>query len=80
MECECCATRTPMLPAINGNGEDGIDVGENSVVHLGEDSGTNIFESANTTTSTNSGFGIKCTNVSQLGNPLAVSRNQKFSN
>jgi hypothetical protein len=44
---------------INNNG-DGIEVGENSLVQLGEDSGTSIFESPNTTTSTNTGFGIKC--------------------
>ncbi len=47
---------------ISGNGGDGIEVGENSTIQLGEDSGTSIYESANTTTSTNTGFGIKCTN------------------
>jgi hypothetical protein len=43
------------------NGGDGIEVGENSFVQLGEDSGTNIFESPNTTPSANTGFGIRCT-------------------
>ncbi len=47
---------------ISGNGGDGIEVGENSFVQLGEDSGASIYESANTTTSTNTGFGIHCTN------------------
>jgi hypothetical protein len=46
--------------AIDGNGGDGIRVSENSVVQLGEDSGTGIFESANTTTSVNTGVGIRC--------------------
>lgn len=46
--------------AINGN-TDGIEVGENSFVQLGEDSGTNIYESANTTAITNTGVGIRCT-------------------
>ncbi len=47
--------------AINGNDGDGIEAVENSSVQLGEDSGTSIFEAANATTSTNTGFGIKCT-------------------
>ena len=47
--------------AISGN-LDGIEVGENSFVQLGEDSGTSIYESANTTTSTNTGVGIRCSN------------------
>jgi hypothetical protein len=47
--------------AINGNG-DGIAVEEQSQVQLGEDTGTNIFGSPNTTTSPNTGFGLKCTN------------------
>ena len=42
---------------INGNG-DGIEVGENSLVQLGEDAGSSIYESANS--GTNTGFGIKC--------------------
>jgi len=48
--------------AISGNGGDGIEVAEDSTVQLGEDSGTAIFESANTSTSTNAGFGVRCTN------------------
>ncbi len=46
--------------AIDNNGGDGIEVGENSLVQLGEDSGASIYESANTTTTNNTGFGIKC--------------------
>jgi hypothetical protein len=46
--------------AISGNGGDGIEIGENSSVQLGEDSGTSIFESANTTSSLNTGVGIRC--------------------
>ncbi len=42
---------------INSNG-DGIEVGENSLVQLGEDTGTSIYQSANS--GTNAGFGIKC--------------------
>ena len=48
--------------AIDNNGGDGIEVGENSLVQLGEDSGASIYESANTTTTNNTGFGIKCSN------------------
>ena len=44
------------------NGGDGIEVAENATVQLREDSGASIFESANTTTSANTGFGIKCSN------------------
>jgi hypothetical protein len=47
--------------AIDGNG-DGIAVEENSLVQLGEDSGTSIFELPNTTTTTNTNFGISCSN------------------
>jgi parallel beta-helix repeat protein len=47
--------------AISGNGSDGIEVLENSTVQLGEDSGTSIYESPNTSTFTNTGFGIRCT-------------------
>lgn len=43
--------------AIFANGGDGIEVGDNSSVQLGEDSGTSIFESANTIT----GISIRCT-------------------
>ena len=46
---------------INDNGGDGVDVAENSFVQLGEDSGASIYESTNTTTSTNTGVGIRCT-------------------
>ncbi len=45
--------------AINGN-RDGIEVGENSLVQLGEDSGISIYESENS--GTNTGFGIRCAN------------------
>ncbi len=48
--------------SISGNGGDGIDVEGGSAVELGEDSGTSIYESANTTTTNNTGFGIKCSN------------------
>jgi hypothetical protein len=48
--------------AINGNAGDGIEVGENSLIQLGEDSGSSIYELPNTTTSTNTGVGIQCTN------------------
>jgi hypothetical protein len=48
--------------AINGNGGDGIFVSENSIVQLGEDSGTSIYESANTTAGANTGVGIRCIN------------------
>jgi hypothetical protein len=43
------------------NNADGIEVGENSLVQLGEDSGSSIYESPNTTSSANIGFGIRCT-------------------
>ena len=46
--------------SISGNGGDGIAVGENSLIQLGEDSGLSIYESANTTTSTNTGVGVRC--------------------
>ena len=46
--------------AIDNNGGDGIGVGEKSLIQLGEDSGASIYESANTTTTNNTGFGIKC--------------------
>lgn len=42
--------------SLNANG---IEVGENSFVHLGEETGSSIYESPNT--GTNAGFGIKCT-------------------
>ena len=46
---------------INGNGGDGIKLGDGAVIQLGEDSGTSVYESPNTTTSANTGFGIRCT-------------------
>lgn len=46
---------------ISSNGSDGITVEENSLVQLGEDTGTSIFETANSTPSNNAGFGIRCT-------------------
>ena len=46
---------------INGNGGDGIEASENSFVQLGEDTGSSIYQMPNTTTVTNTGFGIKCT-------------------
>ncbi len=44
--------------AIDGNSGNGIGVGAGSAVQLGEDSGGSIYESPNTTASTNAGFGI----------------------
>jgi hypothetical protein len=46
--------------AISGNDGDGILVAENSTVQLGEDTGTSIYESPNTTMNDNDGFGIRC--------------------
>jgi parallel beta-helix repeat protein len=43
---------------INGNA-DSIEVGENSSIQLGEDSGASIFESPNS--GANAGFGVRCT-------------------
>ena len=48
--------------AIDGNGGGGIVIDDNSTVQLGEDSGTSIYESPNTTTTNNTGFGILCSN------------------
>jgi len=48
--------------SISGNGGDGIEVAENSAVQLGEDSGTSIHESPNSSSTANSGFGIRCVN------------------
>jgi parallel beta-helix repeat protein len=45
---------------INGNGNNGIHFGRNSGVDLGADTGTSIFESPNSTTVNNVGFGIRC--------------------
>jgi parallel beta-helix repeat protein len=46
--------------AINGNGTDGIRVEDNSVVQLGQDSGSSIFELPNDTSTNNTGFGLSC--------------------
>jgi len=45
---------------INGNGGDGILVSQNSGANLGEDTGTTIFDSPNSTTVNNGGSGIRC--------------------
>jgi parallel beta-helix repeat protein len=45
---------------IDGNGGDGVLVVRNSGVNLGEDTGTGIFDSPNTTKVNNTGFGIRC--------------------
>jgi len=45
---------------INSNGGDGIFVSRNSGVNLGEDTGSGIFDSPNTTNSNNVGVGIRC--------------------
>jgi hypothetical protein len=45
---------------INNNGDNGINVGRNSGVDLGADTGTSIFESPNSTTVNNAGFGLRC--------------------
>jgi parallel beta-helix repeat protein len=46
---------------INSNGGDGVEIRDNSVVQLGEDSGSSIFASPNSTTSNNTGVGVRCT-------------------
>ena len=46
--------------SIDGNGGNGIELREGSMVQLGEDSGTSIYETPNTTGSANTGFGIRC--------------------
>jgi parallel beta-helix repeat protein len=45
---------------IDGNGGDGVLVARNSGVNLGEDTGTGIFGSPNSTSNNNTGFGIRC--------------------
>ncbi len=45
---------------IEGNSGDGIKVGENSMVQLGEDTGSGIFSLSNTTGAANTGFGLRC--------------------
>jgi parallel beta-helix repeat protein len=45
---------------IDSNGGDGVFVFRNSGVNLGEDTGSGIFDSSNTTNVNNGGFGIRC--------------------
>ena len=45
---------------IDSNGGDGVFVFRNSGVNLGEDTGSGIFDSPNTTNANNVGFGIRC--------------------
>jgi hypothetical protein len=45
---------------IDNNGGHGINFGRNSGVDLGADTGTSIFESPNSTTVNNAGFGLRC--------------------
>lgn len=45
---------------IDSNGGDGVFVIRNSGVNLGEDTGSGIFDSPNTTNVNNGGFGIRC--------------------
>ena len=45
---------------IDSNGGDGVFVFRNSGVNLGEDTGSGIFDSSNTTNVNNAGFGIRC--------------------
>jgi parallel beta-helix repeat protein len=45
---------------IDSNGGDGVFVLRNSGVNLGEDTGSGIFDSPNTTNVNNAGFGIRC--------------------
>ncbi len=47
--------------SIDSNSGDGIFVEQNSVVNLGEETGTSIFERPNSTSSNNRGFGVGCT-------------------
>jgi parallel beta-helix repeat protein len=46
--------------AIDSNGGDGVFVFRNSGVNLGEDTGSGIFDSPNTTNVNNLGFGLRC--------------------
>jgi len=46
--------------AIDGNHADGVSVRQNSVVILGENSGTSIFDLPNSTGPNNGGFGLAC--------------------
>lgn len=45
---------------IDSNGGDGVFVFRNSGVNLGEDTGSGIFDSPNTTNVNNVGFGLRC--------------------
>jgi parallel beta-helix repeat protein len=45
---------------IDSNGGDGVFVFRNAGVNLGEDTGSGIFDSPNTTNANNGGFGIRC--------------------
>jgi parallel beta-helix repeat protein len=45
---------------IDSNGGDGVFVFRNSGVNLGEDTGSGIFDSPNTTNVNNTGFGVRC--------------------
>ena len=45
---------------IDGNGGDGVFVSRNSGVNLGEDTGSGIFDSPNSTNVNNVGVGIRC--------------------
>ncbi len=56
--------------AINGNGRQGIILGRNSGVNLGLTIGPVIFQSPNTTTVNNAGFGISCSINSYAEGPL----------
>jgi parallel beta-helix repeat protein len=45
---------------INANGGNAVSVSENGSVVMGESSPTNVFQQPNTTTSNNTGYGIRC--------------------
>jgi parallel beta-helix repeat protein len=45
---------------IDSNGGDGVFVFRNAGVNLGEDTGSGIFDSPNTTNANNGGFGFRC--------------------
>jgi nitrous oxidase accessory protein NosD len=46
--------------SIDSNGGDGVFVRQNSVVNLGESTGTSIFDLPNSTNSDNNDFGVEC--------------------
>lgn len=58
--------------ALNGNGVDGIEAGENSLVQLGEASGTSIYESPNESINANAGFAVRCSNGGVAGGRLGT--------